>query len=74
MAKTWKSDGPEQKYLERLFREKQISYIMRPGFIQKKYPIFNGFSAPVFRKHFSQAKQFFDENGNQFLIEFTTSC
>lgn len=63
----WKSDGAEQKFLERLFREKQISSTMRPGVVQKKYPIFNGFSAPVFRKHFSQGRQFFDENGKQFF-------
>lgn len=63
MAKTWKSDGAEQKYLERLFREKQISPNIRPGAIQKKYAIFNGFSAPVFRKHFAVARQMFSENG-----------
>lgn len=53
----WKSHGPETKQLEKLFREGKISATAKPSDIQKKYPIFNGFSAAVFRKHFGLARE-----------------
>lgn len=57
MAKTSRSDGPEQHYLERLFREKQVKGDMKPAAVQKTYPLFHGFSTMVFRKHWGQTGQ-----------------
>lgn len=57
MGKTWKSDGPQQLELERLFREKEINPSMRPSDVQRKYAIFNGFSSSVFRNHWSVTKR-----------------
>lgn len=54
--KIWKKDGAETKYLGNLFREKKIDLNAKPGTVQNKYPIFNGFSGAVFRKNFALAK------------------
>lgn len=56
MSKIWKSDGKESKYLEKLFREKNLNANSKPAAAQKKYPLFDGFSAAVFRKNFAFAK------------------
>lgn len=61
MAKIWKSDGPEQKFLENLFRDEIVHCQMKPAAVQKAYPAFHGFSPIVFRKHWCQTKQMFDE-------------
>lgn len=61
MSKVWKADGPEQKYLEKLFRDKTVKPDMKPSAVQKAYPIFHGFSAMVFRKHWGATKQMYDE-------------
>lgn len=53
MSKVWRTNGAEAKYLENLFREKKIGVNAKPGTVQNKYPMFNGFSAAVFRKNFS---------------------
>lgn len=56
MSKIWKSDGPESKYLENLFRCKKLNAYSKPATVQNKYPIFAGFSGAVFRKNFALAK------------------
>lgn len=55
--KTWKSDGPETKQLEKLFREEKFNAHTKPSEAQKKNPLFSGFSSAVFRKHFNLAKE-----------------
>ena len=56
MSKIWRTDGPETKYLEKLFRDRNINSSVRPASVQGKYPIFQDFSAAVFRKNFNLAK------------------
>lgn len=56
MPKTWRSDGPETKQLEKLFREGKLNVNSKPAEVQKTYPIFYGFSGAVFRKNFCLAK------------------
>ena len=62
MTKMWKSTGEEQKYLEKLFQEKEVNSSMKPSVVQKKYPQFIGFISATFRKHWNKTKQMFDAN------------
>lgn len=62
MNKMWKNDGEEQAHLEKLFREKDVNSSMKPSEVQKKYPIFHGFTAHVFRKHWNATKLMFAKN------------
>lgn len=57
MSRIWRTDGPETKQLEKLFREKQINYNSKPQTVQSRYQVFKDFSGPVFRKNFNLAKQ-----------------
>lgn len=66
--KTWKSDGPETKHLEKLLRDGKVTANSKPSDVQRKYPIFNGFSAAVFRKHWALAKEKCCGTGNHFEI------
>lgn len=61
MNKMWKGDGEEQKQLEKLFREKEVNCTMKPSDVQKKYPLFHGFTTHVFRKHWNATKLMFSK-------------
>lgn len=63
MNKLWKSDGEEQKFLEKLFQEKDVNYAMKPGDVQKMYPTFHGFTAATFLNHWNKTKQMFGSKG-----------
>lgn len=64
----WKSDGTEQKFLEKLFREKLITVDMKPGDVQKRFSMFRSHSAPVFRKHFTLTRQMFNDNSKHLFV------
>lgn len=71
MAKTWKFDGEEQKYLETLFSKKKVNGSMKPSTVQSQHPLFQGFSPAVFRKHWGQTKQMFNtscKRSNSFIV------
>lgn len=54
--KIWRESGPEQKELEKLFRNKTIDDMDTPSVVRSKYPIFREFSLRVFSNHFRQTK------------------
>lgn len=60
MSKMWRGNGEEQKFLEKLFQEKEVNSMMKPSVVQQKYPKFKGFTSAVFRKHFNKTKLMFD--------------
>lgn len=63
MNKMWKNDGEEQKQLEKMLREKEVNVTMKPSEVQRKYPVFHGFTAAVFRKHWNATKAMFATTG-----------
>lgn len=63
MNKLWKSDGDEQQYLEKLFREKEVNCAMKPADVQKMSPTFHGFTPATFRNHWNKTKQMFGSKG-----------
>lgn len=73
MAKMWTSGGEEQKHLEKLFREKksQLCYDCALT-VQNQYPLFQGFSAAVFRKHWNLTKQMFNTSklSKNYIVSF----
>lgn len=56
MTKQWKSTGPEQDLLERMFNEGSIEDWETPVIVQAKDPIFKPFSERVFTNHFRTTK------------------
>lgn len=64
MNKMWKNAGEEQNYLEKLFREKEVNCTMKPSDVQRKYPLFGGFTSATFRKHWNSTKMMFAINSN----------
>jgi len=70
MGKMWTSAGDEQKFLEKLFRDKKINCTMKPATVQSQYPLFQGFSAAVFRKHWGLTKQMFDTCKHSSIYEY----
>lgn len=63
MARFWKQNGKEQKYLETLFHSNEVHCDMRPSIVQNKYDIFKKFSSSVFRKHWQLTKKLFETEG-----------
>lgn len=59
MGKMWAANGDEQLYLEKLFVDKKVDDTMKPSEVQKKYSIFDGFTAAVFRRHWNTTKKMF---------------
>lgn len=58
LVKKWKviPPGLEQKLLESLFRNNEISDQDTPNTVRHKYPQFKKFSTKVFGSHFRQTK------------------
>ncbi|KAJ6622267.1 hypothetical protein Bhyg_17113 [Pseudolycoriella hygida] len=52
--KIWKTNGPENKYLESLFRSGKLNSSSKPSTV---HAMFSAFSNPTFRKHFALVKQ-----------------
>ena len=56
MPKQWKSNGPEQELLEKMFEDDSIEDWETPATVQARYPIFKPFSERVFANHFRNTK------------------
>lgn len=56
MVKQWKTDGPEQDLLERMFEEGSIEDWETAVSVQARDPTFKVFSERVFSNHFRQTK------------------
>lgn len=56
MTKQWKSNGPEQELLERMFDDGCIEEWETPAQVQSRDPIFKPFSERVFANHFRSTK------------------
>lgn len=70
MPKMWTVNCKEQKYLEKLLRDNEIHVGMKPSEIQRKYPIFGGFTQAVFRKHWNKTKMKFDPTSEEHFLFF----
>lgn len=58
MGKTWKTNGPEDKFLNKLFKSGKITKNVKPTNIKKEYPhMFDDFSNEVIRNHLNDLKR-----------------
>lgn len=73
MGKTWRSEGPEQKALEKLFADKIVNGTMKPSVVQRSNELFNGFSASVFRNHWSRTCKMFEPDSELLFFCFKSS-
>ncbi len=64
MTKQWKSTGPEQELLERMFDEGSIEDWETPAGVQARDPLFKPFSERVFNNHFRTTKAKLGYGGN----------
>lgn len=71
-SKTWKTNGPEDKFMIKLLKSGKITKNSKPNHIKKEYPqIFNDFSNEVIRNHLNELKRkhgIYCEYLNSFLI------
>lgn len=56
MPKQWKSNGPEQELLERMFEDGSIEDWETPAHVQGTNPLFKPFTERVFANHFRDTK------------------
>ncbi|KAJ6647812.1 hypothetical protein Bhyg_03035 [Pseudolycoriella hygida] len=56
IVKQWKSDGPEQQLLEKMFDDGSIQDWETPSSVQASHPMFKPFSERVFANHFRATK------------------
>lgn len=64
MTKQWKSNGPEQALLDKMFEDGTIEDWETPAVVQARDPIFKQFSERVFTNHFRGAKLAAGSSGN----------
>ncbi|KAJ6642863.1 hypothetical protein Bhyg_07819 [Pseudolycoriella hygida] len=55
-AKTWTEKGPEQKELERMFKNKLVDEAAAPNKIRQAHPLFMAHSARVLAAHFCKTR------------------
>lgn len=54
----WKSNGKEDRFIEKLISKGKVDKNTVPGYLKKEYPqIFNGFSTAVIRNHLNDVKR-----------------
>lgn len=65
MTKQWKSNGPEQELLQKMFDDGAIEEWETAAIVQGRQAIFKTFSERVFASHFRSTKLALGYGGNR---------